>query len=55
MHLKELIKEKAFGNLNKWSPADMYMFTNKGKQIARTEIAHAFYITKIKCLNVKVL
>ena len=46
-------REKAFGNLNKWSPADMYMFTNKGKQIARTEIAQASTLQKLNALMLK--
>tara|TARA_B100000902_G_scaffold385034_1_gene425919 strand:+ start:826 stop:2190 length:1365 start_codon:yes stop_codon:yes gene_type:complete len=41
-------KEKAFGNLNKWSPADIYMFTNKGKMVVRSEISQA---TTIQGLN----
>jgi len=46
-------REKAFGNLNKWSPADMYMFTNKGKQIVRTEIAQASTLQKLNSLMLK--
>ena len=46
-------KEKAFGNLNKWSPADMYMFTNKGKQMVRTEIAQASTLQKLNSLMLK--
>ena len=46
-------REKAFGNLNKWSPADMYMFTNKGKQVARTEIAQASTLQKLNSLMLK--
>ena len=46
-------REKAFGNLNKWSPADMYMFTNKGKQMARTEIAQASTLQKLNALMLK--
>ena len=46
-------REKAFGNLNKWSPADMYMFTNKGKQMVRTEIAQASTLQKLNSLMLK--
>lgn len=46
-------REKAFGNLNKWSPADMYMFTNKGKQMARVEIAQATTLQKLNSLMLK--
>ena len=46
-------REKAFGNLNKWSPADMYMLTNKGKQICRTEIAQASTLQKLNALMLK--
>lgn len=37
--------EKAFGNINKWSPADMYMFTRAGKDVVKNEL------TKVKTLQ----
>lgn len=46
-------KEKAFGNLNKWSPADIYMFTQKGKVAVRAEISIAKTIQSLNSLMLK--
>ena len=45
--------EKAFGNLNKWSPADIYMFTTRGKMAVRTEISQATTIQGLNNLMLK--
>lgn len=44
--------EGAFGNLNKWSPADIYMITEKGKTAITNEIAKA---TTLGDLNKRML
>ena len=46
-------REKAFGNLNKWSPADIYMFTQKGKVAVRAEISIAKTIQSLNSLMLK--
>jgi hypothetical protein len=45
--------EKAFGNLNKWSPADMYCFTKKGIDLVRTEISKATTLQKLNSMMIK--
>jgi len=45
--------EKAFGNLNKWSPADIYCFTTKGKDIVRTQITKATTLENLNTMMIK--
>ena len=45
--------EKAFGNLNKWSPADIYMFTYKGLDVVKTEINKASTLQKLNSIMLK--
>ena len=45
--------EKAFGNLNKWSPADIYMFTYKGLDVVKNEINRASTLQKLNSIMLK--
>jgi len=45
--------EKAFGNLNKWSPADMYMFTQAGKDAVKNELVKVKTLQQLNTLMVK--
>ena len=45
--------EKAFGNLNKWSPADIYMFTYKGLDVVKTEVNKVSTLQKLNQIMLK--
>jgi len=45
-------QEKAFGDLNKWSPADMYIFTTKGLKLLDSSISKS---TSLQDLNKRMI